>query len=200
MKRIAPMARRNYLTLCVAGAMGGLFSLLLLLAQAPLWSQLPLTLISIGAIVLGWLKWQEPAVSLLLNRYGLCYCHRKGYWRVSWQQIQRLDTVRYNNEALPYIGLRFRPRSQPLALSPRLALALFLEQRELCRLAAPTQNPMELLLQPPYSVLDGFRLQQRLLRARLGYDIYLPQSAFDRSITAAQQQLQGYWKNAFLLT
>ncbi len=200
MERIAPIARRNCLTLCVVGAMGALLSLLLLLAQAPLWSQLPLTLMSIGAIGLGWLKWQEPAVSLLLNRYGLCFRHRKGSWRLSWQQIQRLDTVRYNGEALPYIGLRFRPHSQPLALPPRFALALFLEQRGLCRLAAPTQNPMALLLQPPCSVLHGFQLQQQLLRARLGYDLYLPQSAFDRPIGAAQQQLQGYWKRTFSLT
>ncbi|WP_156904837.1 DUF2982 domain-containing protein [Ferrimonas senticii] len=197
---VSPFSRRNCLTLMVAGGS----SLLAAWGCYLLWQNkvvaLGLLFAAILALVLGLSKWITPAVSMTISRRGLSYHHRRGTLRLCWQRCQRLDQVRHQGDDLAFIGIRLRQPERPLTgLTPRLALALFCEQRPLTILASGGQTNNAMLLVESSShggVLAAFSKQRRLLRQQLGYDLLLPHGSFDRSPDAMLELLKHHWQQA----
>ncbi|QIZ75745.1 DUF2982 domain-containing protein [Ferrimonas lipolytica] len=146
------------------------------------------TLMAIFCLVLGWVKRSEPKVSISITPRGISYRHRRGRWLLPWQQLQRVDIVRFDDVALPYVGIKIRnPLHHVSRIRPRLALAITVEQKALLQLTQPQScNQCELLLNDnrdsPFSgVQAAYYRQQQLLQQQLGFELYLPESALDRS-------------------
>ncbi|MBY5921214.1 DUF2982 domain-containing protein [Ferrimonas balearica] len=192
---IAPISRRNRLTLSLlSGGLALIFLIALSKGLSLIWL-LPLALLTVFTTVLAIGKRIEPAITLRLDSQGLNYHHRRGHYEVDWEQMLRIDQPRvpeHPGQPLDYVGIRLRdPARFYQAIAPRLALSLLREQRPLTRLAQPECNsgqcadllPDETAL--PESGLTGIRAayatHQMMLRQQLGYDLYLHHSCLDRS-------------------
>ncbi|MBY6186799.1 DUF2982 domain-containing protein [Marinobacter hydrocarbonoclasticus] len=192
---IAPLSRRNRLTLSL---LSGVLALLFLIALANglslLWL-LPLALLTLVSGVMAIGKRMEPAVTLRLDASGLSYHHRRGQYRLPWTQLLRIDQPFAPNQPdqpLDYVGIRLREPAQFYhSIPPRLALALLKEERPLSALAEPgcANGQCQTLLPEEDTVPDksltgvraAYAVHQLKLRQQLGYDLYLHQSCLDRA-------------------
>ncbi|MBY5990808.1 DUF2982 domain-containing protein [Ferrimonas balearica] len=193
--RIQPIARRNRLTFSVLAGLLCLAFLLALFNGLPLLWLLPLSLVTLVVLVLAIGKRLEPDCTLKLHPDGLHYRHRRGSYRLDWQQLLRIDQPGLPEDSstrLDYVGIRLRDPAQFYRrIAPRLALALIREQRPLSILADPrcaTGQCQEMLPEAeglPQEPLEGvqaaYAAHQLRLRAALGYDLFLHHSALDRS-------------------
>nr|WP_246814351.1 DUF2982 domain-containing protein [Ferrimonas balearica] len=192
---IAPLSRRNRLTLSL---LSGLLALVFLIALSNglslLWL-LPLALLTVFCAVLAIGKRIEPAITLRIGPEGLRYHHRRGNYQVDWQQLLRIDrptAPSRPDQPLDYVGIRLRdPARFYHSISPRLALALIREQRPLTLLADPNCRDgqcasllpdIDTLPEPNLTgVRAAYAVHQMALRQQLGYDLYLHHSCLDRS-------------------
>jgi len=168
------------------------------------WRSYRLTLIFIYLLTLvilfsGLLKRTEPSVSVKLTPQHLHYSHRHGNWRLSWPQIQNINTINevvgFSTLVLPYLGIKLKS-VEVLAeqISPRLANRLIHEQRPLLAfcLAQSLLSLEEVQLNfNPYLLASGtvikgplaaFLHHCQILHKGLGYHLYIPESSTDREI------------------
>lgn len=224
-EHIQPQVRRNGLTLlCCGGLLSALFFVLLwLVAGKPGLAAYILLLGSLMMAFIGWLKLNEPPISLSLCQHTLHYHHRYGGWALKWHNIQRIDQPRvhvgWELEPLPYIGFKIKRYDEFLALiTPRLAVHLLTEQRPLLLQALQREqhhehtkrghDPMagiELLEESRFCSPDGQHyegvlamLAQRMSRLRqlLGYDLLIPVGSLDREPDAFIKLLRHYLHEA----
>lgn len=220
-EHIQPLVRRNGLTLLCSGtlltALG--FLLLWLTAGKPVLAAYILLLGSLMMAFIGWLKLNEPPISLSLCQHTLHYHHRYGGWALKWHNIQRIDQPRvhigWELDPLPYIGFKIKRYDEFLALiSPRLAVHLLTEQRPLLLQALQSEqsneqtkrghDPMagiELLEESQFCSPNGQHyegvlamLARRMSRMRqlLGYDLLIPVGSLDREPDAFIKLLRHY--------
>lgn len=206
--KIKGISKRNGLTFVVVSVV--MLSFVILLSGIGTLAKIPtyfLVLLSLVGIFVGTVKLREPEFSLILDRKGIRYMHARGSWLVPWCDIQRVDVptvdLGLDKKQLPYVALRLKSQIYLLDnISPRLASFLVIEQREIA-IAALKQDfenwqcadgtcPSEVLYRfDDYKTEDkvykgllamlGHRV--KVLREKLGYDIYIPASALDREPT-----------------
>ena len=204
-QQIRPHTKRNGRAYIVFGG-GGLLLLLLVDAQSPLPWPLYLCLASLCLIMLalGVGKLIEPDVSLEITPSAMTYFHLRGSWQVNWEDIVRFDIPKLQRGSekhqIPFLGIRLRSYDALLEqLSPRLAVHLVHQQRSLMRQAMRTEMPEHreyfdyVEVPDTYQsdsgklyrgVLATFAVRMILMREMLGYDLYIPQNAFDRPLDA----------------
>lgn len=155
----------------------------------------------IVAVVMGFFKLKEPKYSLSISRESLTYFHRRGQWKVNWDNIQRFDIPRVqkglSHVELEMVGIRLKDAEQVLGeISPRLITHLLMEQRPLvtqidsANCADGKCYGDDLIEDTKYKLKDGniingisamFANRMRRLQAGLGYDIYISANELDRS-------------------
>lgn len=154
----------------------------------------------IVGLIIGWFKLKEPEHSLELTREHIIYYHRRGKWRISWENIQRVDVPRVikgiEQVELEMIGFRLRDADVFLdEISPRLITYLLMEQRPLTmqnRDADCTSGQCygsDMIEDDKFvrtsgegirgiSAMFGNRMSK--LRKQLGYDIFISSNEIDR--------------------
>lgn len=196
---IKAQAKHNAYTLILIGSIS-LFILLLIATQYWQETKLVLTLLVTVAIVLlfiGVVKKIEPKVSLTLVPEYIQYHHKYGHWQLQWQAIANIsqvtETIAIERITLPYVGIRLHDINTLIDnISPRLASRLIHEQRPLVHFCISNKlaTTEELIINfSPYKV-DGKKItgpkaaflhQANILKRALGFHLYIPQSALDRS-------------------
>lgn len=154
----------------------------------------------IVGLIIGWFKLKEPRFSLELTREHLIYYHRRGKWRISWENIQRIDVPRVTKGIeqieLEMIGFRLRDADVFLdEISPRLITYLLMEQRPLtmqnrdpnCATGQCYGSDMiedEKFVRTSGETIKGvsamFGNRMEKLRNQLGYDIFISTNEIDR--------------------
>ncbi|WKE66695.1 DUF2982 domain-containing protein [Gallaecimonas kandeliae] len=158
-------------------------------------------------LALGIGKLTEPKVSLSINSQSLSLHHRRGGWSLRWRDIQRIDQLRigsgFEMRELPYIGFRLK-HPEPLldTISPRLAVGLLTEQRNILLLALgsqPTASAEDLFEPHQYQAPSGKHYQgvtamlgQRMKRLRelTGFDLIINEELAGQDGLAV---LRRYW-------
>ena len=158
----------------------------------------------IVGLIIGWFKLKEPAYSLQLTREHIIYHHRRGKWRIAWNNIQRVDVPRVTKGIdqleLEMIGFRLRDPDVFLdEISPRLISYLLMEQRPLtmqnrdpnCATGNCYGDDMiedEKFERPSGEVIRGisamFANRMKKLNAQLGFDIFISTNEIDREAQA----------------
>lgn len=211
-KKIEPETKRNGLALTLFGI--GFIILLAVLRTtgAPLEWPLFLALFGFGAVttVLGIAKLAEPPTSMEITPETIRYIHPKGSWWLYWDDLQQFNMPTIHRgpepETLPFLGFRLRSYERFMAeLSPRMAVHLLMEQRQLMTVAVRSEKPehreyTEYYESPQvYKTSEGhtyrgvyaaFAARMEHMRELLGYDIYISQNAFDRGADEFRQMLQ----------
>ncbi|MBF7073753.1 DUF2982 domain-containing protein [Glaciecola sp. MH2013] len=154
----------------------------------------------IVGLIIGWFKVKEPPYSLQLTREHVIYHHRRGKWRISWDNIQRIDVPRVSKgieqHELEMIGFRLRDPDVFLdEISPRLITYLLMEQRPLtmqnrdpdCASGNCYGDDMiedEKFERPGGTVIKGisamFANRMRKLNTQLGFDVFISTNEIDR--------------------
>jgi hypothetical protein len=197
---IKAAARKNAQFLTVLGAAG----LLICMLAANFWWDsarlvlVLLILVSFLVMLVGVFKHFEPQDSFILSPSALQHFHRHGNWLVNWDNIMLIAqpkvTVGIESKELNYIGIKLRDLSLLSgAISPRLANRLLHEQRDLhvLRCKQTGVSVFEGILNDnPYKTTAGKKVtgpvaawlhRTEQLREALGYDLYIPLNASDRS-------------------
>lgn len=156
-------------------------------------------LLALVVLFTGLLKRSEPDISFEISPQYLQYNHRQGKWRLTWQQIQNINTIKevvgLATIELIYIGIRLK-NIEDLAeqISPRLANRLIHEQRPLLSFALMNQllTLEETQLNfAPYILSSGrvikgpiaaFLHHCHTLQRGIGYHLYIPESSIDREL------------------
>ncbi|MFQ3248540.1 MAG: hypothetical protein ACI9O6_000342 [Glaciecola sp.] len=156
----------------------------------------------IVGLIIGWFKLKEPMYSLELSREYLIYNHRRGKWRISWDNIQRIDVPRITKGIeqveLEMIGFRLRDPDTFLdEISPRLITYLLMEQRPLTmqnldsNCASGQCYGSDMIDDEKFIRSDGtnirgvlamFGHRMKKLRQQLGYDIFISSNEIDRDV------------------
>ena len=156
----------------------------------------------IVGLIIGWFKLKEPKYSLELSREYLIYYHRRGKWRISWDNIQRIDVPRITKGIeqveLEMIGFRLRDPDIFLdEISPRLITYLLMEQRPLTmqnldsNCATGQCYGSDMIDDEKFVRNDGtnirgvlamFGHRMKKLRQQLGYDIFISSNEIDRDV------------------
>ncbi|HHQ4519661.1 TPA: DUF2982 domain-containing protein [Aeromonas veronii] len=226
-QHIKPLVRRNGLTLIWAGGLITNLMLLLLwlLVEGPVLPAYILLLSGMMMTLIGWLKLNEPPISLSLCQQSLHYHHKYGGWALKWHNIQRIDQPRihvgWDLQPLPYIGFKIKQYDEFLTLiTPRLAVHLLTEQRPVLLHALHNEQPHE---QPvhtndPLQGIDWLEeshfcspqglhydgalamLAHRMIRMRhlLGYDLLIPIGSLDREPDDFLKLLRQYRQEAIV--
>jgi len=200
--QITPHTKRNGLAITLFAAI--LILVLLYLNQSTLNVPLAVFIAGFGfALVTGALgvaKLLEPPTSLQITPEEIQYIHRKGQWTLRWDDIVRFDIPRVRRgleqHELPFIGFRLHSYDQFLQqLSPRMAVHLMIEQRQLMGVALRSEKPAHRDYAEYYDVptrwkspagktytgvYASFAARMEYMRELLGYDLYISQNAFDR--------------------
>jgi len=157
----------------------------------------------IVGLIIGFFKLKEPKYSLELTREHIIYYHRRGKWRISWENIQRIDVPRITKGIqqveLEMIGFKLRDADIFLdEISPRLITYLLMEQRPL---TMQNRDPSatgghsygadmiedEKFLRVSGETVKGvsamFGHRMSKLRNQLGYDIFISTNEIDRDAT-----------------
>ncbi|WP_254693789.1 DUF2982 domain-containing protein [Shewanella sp. MEBiC00475] len=215
---ISPYSKRNGITLSIVGAVSLIASLIIFIGFKGFFvlGMLCFALGSVG-FILGFAKLYQPAVSFKLTTEGVEFFHRRGQVFIEWHNIQRVDSVRVNQNMelieLPYIGVKLKQINPILdCISPRLATGLLTEQRPLLMTAATQDEDLQSLegyLGVEYTpllvngdryrgVLAMFGHRCQTLHEQLGYHLYLSIDSLDREpkefvvlLRQWQQKLQG---------
>lgn len=200
---IKSTAKRNGLTTLIIGAVALLVSSLLLVLL-PDWLFLVGIFMVSGSIVtllIGWFKVREPEHSLSVDRQQISYRHRCGQWRITWEDIQRIDCPRIrqglDHTSLDMVGIKLKQYDDfIISCSPRLASHLIMEQRPLLlhsddkSCATGGCYSSSLFEDKPYQLSNGQTVtgikailanRMAALRDILGYDVFLSASELDRS-------------------
>ncbi|MDX1705302.1 DUF2982 domain-containing protein [Pseudidiomarina sp.] len=204
MQKISPAARKHGVGFALLGLLIFAASMFLWLIDAPLptpaWALL--WLVSAGLIFLGWAKVFEPEVSLNITPRQIEYLHHRGSWQLDWDNLVRFDSPRTQKGAetveLPYLAFCVRDIEPILnSISPRLSIHLISEQRHLLTMALRHERPdlhdyssyfdiPDAFFAPSGTRYTGvqalFAIRCRQLRELLGYELYVPESALDRSL------------------
>lgn len=200
---VSPLARANSLGFNLLGVVILAVTVFLYLTGAPLPAAAfgLLYIASAALIFLGSAKVFEPPVSLVITPQTIRYCHRRGDWQIHWENIVRYDIPRVHRglelDELPYIGFALRDIEPLLAtITPRLAVYLLSEQRHLLVVGLRHERPDIHDYSPYFEVPDRFvapsgkiyKGVQAMFATRcthfrelLGYDLFIPISALDRS-------------------
>ena len=205
MIKIKGISKRNGWTFTTASAL--LLALVILLSGIGVLAKIPtyfLVGLSLAGIFVGVIKLKEPEYSLIVDKTGIRYLHARGSWFIPWRDVQRIDVptidAGLDKKQLPYVALRLKSQIHLLDhISLRLASYLVTEQREIAiaALKRDFENwecedgtcPSEILYRfDDYKTEDkvykgllamlGHRV--KVLRDKLGYDVYIPASALDR--------------------
>lgn len=202
----------NGLTFAVVGALICLLGAILLSILPVIYSLPSIFVICIGMVgmLLGGFKLREPKYSFELNKNEIVYHHRKGQWRIAWQNIQRIDIPRVTRgieqHDLEMIGFKMRNSDDFLrSISPRLTTYLLLEQRPLVTQSNDANCKTgqcygdDLIEDQKYQTNDGrllkgveamFANRMQRLRNNLGYDVYISSNEIDRDAAAFVQLLR----------
>ncbi|WP_337878916.1 DUF2982 domain-containing protein [Rheinheimera sp.] len=176
--------------------------LLWLLALAAFRELLPATawamllLVCLIALVLAYARLTEPWLVLEATEQGLTFFHRKGNWVLPWQECGLVTVPELNGQELAYVGIRLKQQSPFLSrLSPRLAVALLMEQRNLL-LSAVGQNcptgqcPSAFFMETNPCLVEGkvykgvigmFGQRMQTLRQLIGFELYIPLNALSEN-------------------
>jgi len=172
-----------------AALLGWLLALALFrhLLPATVWALMALA--CVVAVVMAYHKLTEPWVVLEATEQGLVYHHRKGAWMLPWSEMMFVAVPELQGQELSYIGIRLKRHQGFLSrLSPRLAVALLIEQRNLLLTAVGQQCPTGtcpssfLMETDPYlaegrlykGVLGMFGCRMQTLRQLIGFELFLP--------------------------
>jgi hypothetical protein len=200
--QIQSVAKRNGLFLVLVGSLGIMLSLAMFnwLPKHFYLAGIFVTSASLVTLLLAWFKLREPPFSIELSRQELSYKHRQGQWRLSWDNIQRVDIPRVYRglelQNLHMVGIKIK-NYEPLldAISLRLVSNILMEQRPLlihghqqgCNSGNCYSN--DLLEDDNYKTSNGkvytglkAMLAHRMtkLRSSLGYDLYIANAELDR--------------------
>ena len=202
--KVRPTANRHSIEFMVVGAV----CLIVIMVFVSLRST-PISLVEIFlcasalmAILLGFLKSQQPYYSLVIDKEEICYIHRFGEWRISHDNFYRAGVPSVSHELeileLNAVGIKLKDIDVFLdSLSPRLAGKLLIEQRyiflQAVKIHCKNGNcPSEWLVEPnEYRSPSGayytgliamFANRMHNLNTLTGYDLVLPASVLDRDI------------------
>lgn len=155
---------------------------------------------SIIAFVMGFYKLREPQYSIEITREAINYNHRKGTWRIEWDNIQRIDVPRIHKGLqhidLEMIGIRLKqPENVLNTISPRLITHILMEQRPLVAHLAMSNCESghcygnDIIEDTKFKCSNGklitgvsamFANRMAKLQRGLGYDIYISVNEVDR--------------------
>ncbi|EWH12128.1 hypothetical protein DS2_00355 [Catenovulum agarivorans DS-2] len=215
---IKSSAKQHGYSLALYSGIGFVLSLLLFIQFSHL-AELPLLFLmmcSVVAFVVALFKLQEPDLSFMLNNQGILYHHKRGFMLVEWSNIRRIGipTVQHGLEQkeLAYIGVNLIDSEKILsAVSLRLISHLLMEQRAILHkyllVDCPTGTcPSEITLNTdPYKSSSGqvykglrgmFAHRMDWLKKLSGYDLLIPETAFDRSSDEFAKLLRQYKSEA----
>ncbi|MGJ8679813.1 DUF2982 domain-containing protein [Paraglaciecola sp.] len=205
--QIRSIAKKNVLVSALAGSVGLLIGVLLLLVLPKQYYLAGIFVITLACVMLiiAWVKYQEPTYSFELTKSNIRYQSRHGSWLLDWTNIQRIDIPKVNagiqNQDLDMVAFKLKDYSVFLNnISPRLMTNLLMEQRSLLfhQLSTGGHNSncasgqclAEDLLENDYyknacgkeyrGIQGMFANRMGKLRQNLGYDIYVSSSDFDR--------------------
>jgi hypothetical protein len=201
--QIRAVAKRNVLSSILLGV-SGLFLSFVVIAWLPEYLYLFgifLTSASLVALLIAWFKFREPLHSVEISPDYICYINRHGRWKLSWDNIQRVDVPRVHkgleHNDLGMIGIKIKDYAPLLSsISPRLMSNILMEQRPLLlhnpddKNASGTSYSEALLERDHYKGNDGVVLKglqammaNRMvkLREQLGYDLFIAGAELDRS-------------------
>jgi hypothetical protein len=197
---ISPQSKNHANFLVVIGTCSLLISFLL---NTWFWNdykyQLMLIMFScLIMILIGILKFSEPDISYQLTRQYLAFYHRNGKWSIKWDNIVRIGTINSYIHGdlvkLPYIGIKLKNINSVVnTISPRLANKLIHEQKELLILAAKNREitlTEGLISFEPYKLngktykgpIAAWLYRTKQLNNVYGYDLFIPETSFDRDL------------------
>jgi hypothetical protein len=145
----------------------------------------------IVGLIIGFFKLREPEYSLELTREHIIYYHRRGKWRISWENIQRIDVPRVTKGMeqvdLEMIGFQLRDADIFLdEISPRLITYLLMENATSGRSYGADMIEDETFLRTSGETVKGvsamFGHRMGKLRNQLGYDIFISTNEIDRDV------------------
>jgi hypothetical protein len=199
-------ASSNGVTTLVVGAIVALFGSVIIVALPKLFFLVGILFMSgsIIAFVMGFYKLREPKYSLEITKEAIVHHHRKGKWRIEWENIQRVDVPRVHKGLehidLEMVGFRLRNPERFLDnISLRLITHLLMEQRPLVTQIAMSDCQSgqcygdDIIDDVKYKCEDGsmitgvsamFANRMRKLQQGIGYDVYLSVNDLDRDGTA----------------
>ncbi|WP_440904296.1 DUF2982 domain-containing protein [Catenovulum sp. SX2] len=211
---IKSSAKQHGYSLAFYSAIAFVISLILYLQFSEI-AKLPLLFLmmcTVVSFVIALFKLQEPDLSFMLNNQGVLYHHKRGFMLVEWGNIRRIGipSVQHglDNKELSYIGLNLKDPEKLLgAVSLRLISHLLMEQRAILHKYlmndCPTGTcPSDITLNTePYKSASGhvykglrgmFAHRMEWLKKLSGYDLLIPETAFDRSSTEFAKLLKEY--------
>jgi hypothetical protein len=195
-------AAGNGITSLLVGGIVALFGTVIILVLPQLFFLVGIMFLSgsIVAFVIGFYKLREPKHSLEITKEAIVYHHRKGKWRLEWENIQRIDVPRVRKGLehidLEMVGFKLKDPERFLGnISMRLITHLLMEQRPLVTQIAMSDCGTghcpgdDIINDVKYKRLDGvmitgvsamFANRMRRLQQGIGYEIYLSVNELDR--------------------
>jgi len=207
----AASTHNGAMSLIIGGGLIGVGALMIIFLPQLLF--LPGVFIISGGIVgliIGWFKLREPEHSFEITKECIIYHHRRGKWRIKWDNIQRIDVPRITKGMetveLEMLGFRLK-RTDPFLdnISLRLITHLLMEQRPLvmhsaepgCETGRCYGDDMmegEKFVREDGKEIKGvlamFGNRMQKLKTRLGYDVFISTNEIDRSPQAFIQLLR----------
>lgn len=164
--------------------------------------EIALTSSAIVAILIGFLKSQQPYYSILLDAQQIIYVHKFGQWQIGIHNLHSCGIPQAGETfellELNAVGIKLISIDEFLeALSPRLAGKLLIEQRHIflqaVKMHCKNGNcPSEWLIEPDEFKSDSgqtytgliamFANRMHNLKTLTGYDLLLPANVLDRDI------------------
>ena len=117
-------AKKNSLTSLIVGVVALILAILMFRILPENFNLLAIftTTGAIIALLLGYLKAREPEHSLEISREQIDYQHRSGSWKLTWQNVQRIDVPRITSgveqKQLTLVGIRIKEYGPILETSP----------------------------------------------------------------------------------
>lgn len=195
-------ASNNGITTLLVGAVVALVGTLIIVLLPQLFFLVGILFLSgsIIAFVMGFYKLREPKYSLEITKEAIIYHHRKGNWRIDWENLQRVDVPRVHKGLehvdLEMVGFRLRDPERFISdISLRLITHLLMEQKPLVTQVVQSDchsgqcHSDDIIDDVKYKCQDGsmftgitamFANRMRKLQQGLGYDIYLSVNDLDR--------------------
>lgn len=199
---IRSAAATNGITTILVGLVVALVGSLIIIALPKLFFLVGILFLSgsIIAFVMGFYKLREPKYSLEITKEAIVYHHRKGKWRISWDNIQRIDVPKVHKGLehidLEMVGFRLRDPERFLnEISLRLITHLLMEQKPLVTQVITSDcnsgqcHGDDIINDVKFKCADGtlitgvsamFANRMLKLQQGLGYDIYLSVNDLDR--------------------
>lgn len=199
--KIKAQATHHKLFLCVAGGVGlSILFLWWLFFPTQLFVMGLLFALSSVSLLLGLLKLTEPEFAFEIASRGMQYHHRVGSVAFEWHQVLRFGVPNISQgidlQPLPFVGVKFVAYEEVIESMPlRLVRKLLTEQRSLlwCAQQSGCAVCADDLVLPDSQfktkdgrIIKGLRgmlaNQWQVLAENLGYHLYLPHEAMDRSV------------------